>query len=366
VSRAETAPVETALTRRLGLRLPIFQAPMAGATTPELAAAVSEAGGLGALGAGYLAPDALRQQVAAVQALTDRPFQVNLFTPGGGPPEDPDVTAIPDRAAAERANAALAPVRDELGLEPPALPARVGADFEGQVQALQEAGVPVVSFAFGIPDTAVLRRFKDAGALVMGTATTLSEAVLWQHTGRVDAVIAQGSEAGGHRGTFTVPYDQGLVGLTPLLAELRQTLELPFVAAGGIMTGAGIAGALTQGAAAAQLGTAFLTADECGASDAWKLALKAARDDGTQVTRAFSGKPARGLRNRFLLELAEAPVAPYPVQNALTQDIRAAATRQGRPEFQSMWAGQGASLCRRLPAGELTAALAAELAAARG
>lgn len=350
---------KTDLSERLGIRLPILQAPMAGgATTPELVAAVSEAGGLGALGAGYMTPEAITEAIGKVRALTDKPFQVNLFTPDAGPMEE--VTP----ADAETANAALGDFRDELGLEAPAIPERFAPDFQAQVEALVAAQVPVVSFTFGIPDEAVLRALRDAGILVMGTATTLSEAVMWQHTGRVDAVVAQGSEAGGHRGTFSVPYDDALVGLMPLLQEMTSTLEIPFVASGGLMTGGAVAAVLRSGAGAAQLGTAFLTTDECGVPEAYKLALKSARDDGTEVTRAFSGKPARGLRNRFILEMDGQPIAAYPVQNALTKDIRAEAARQGRPEFLSLWAGQGASLCRRLPAGELMAALETELQAA--
>lgn len=354
-------PPDSALTARLGIRLPILQAPMAGgASPPELAAAVSEAGGLGALGAGYLEPAAIGEAIARTRALSDRPFHVNLFTPGPVA-ADTYVAAEP-----ERANAALEPFRAELGLAQPAVPEKTAPDFGRQVEALLSAQVPVVSFTFGIPEESVLRALRQAGSLVMGTATTLSEAVLWQHTGLVDAVIAQGAEAGGHRGTFSVPFEDALVGLLPLLQEMAHTLDVPVVAAGGIMTGAGIAAARAAGADAAQLGTAFLTADECGVPEAYKRALKSARDDGTQVTRSFSGKPARGLRNRFVLEMADRPVAAYPVQNALTKDLRAEAARQGRAEFLSLWAGQGVSLCRRLPAGELMAALAAELAAASG
>ena len=354
----ETDAPTTALTRRLGIRLPILQAPMAGSTTPELVAAVTEAGGLGGHGCGYQEPEAIRETIAAIRRLTGGPFQVNLFTSDAARGDDA-AAADPDAA-----NAALQPIRAELGLPQPALPERAAPDFGRQVEAVLADPPAAVSFTFGVPDDAVLKACRDAGALVLGTATTLSEAVIWQHTGRVDAVIAQGSEAGGHRGTFSVPDDDGLVGLLPLLQELAHTLEIPFVAAGGIMTGAGIAAALAAGAGAAQLGTAFLTTDECGAPAAYKHALAAARDDGTRLTRAVSGKPARGLRNRFMLELEDAPVAAYPLQNALTRDIRAEAARQGRAEFLSLWAGQGASLCRRLPAAELMAALEAELAAA--
>lgn len=345
------------LIERLGIRLPILQAPMAGgATTPELVATVSNAGGLGALGAGYMQPEAIAEACRAVRRLTDKPFQVNLFVPDSGPNEG---------APAADANAALAPYREELGLPEPEIPSRFTPHFARQAEAVLSADVPAFSFTFGVPDEAILRAFREKGVTVMGTATTLAEALTLEDTGLVDVVVAQGMEAGGHRGTFLVDYGQGLVGLLPLLQELRAKLRLPVVAAGGIMTGQGIAATMKAGAAAAQLGTAFLTCDECSIPEVYKRTLETGRDDGTALTRAFSGKPARGLRNRFIAEMAEAnpPIAPYPVQNTLTKDIRAAAARQGRPEFLSLWAGQGVALCRRLPAVELMAALEREMAA---
>lgn len=350
----------TELTQRLGVRLPIFQAPMAGgATTPELVAAVSNAGGLGALGAGYMEPAAIEAACARIRELTDKPFQVNLFVPERG---------LQEGASAEAANAALAPFRDELGLDEPEVPAEPSPDFADQVAAILRAGVPVFSFTFGIPDEATLAIFREQGTVVMGTATTLAEAVNLEDTGLVDVVIAQGMEAGGHRGTFAVPYDEGMVGLMPLLQELRSNIGIPYIASGGLMTGQGIAAALAMGAGAAQLGTAFLTTDEAGVPEVYKQTLETGRDDGTSVTAAFSGKPARGLRNRFVVEMAEqeAPVAPYPMQNALTRDLRRAAAEQGRPEFLSLWAGQGVALCRRLPAGELMTALEEEADAVLG
>ncbi len=345
---------ETRLTRRLGVRLPIFQAPMAGgATTPELVAAVCNAGGLGALGAGYMTPEAIEAACEQIRALTERPFQVNLFVPERG---------LQEGAGAEAASAALQPYREELGLPEPELPSEPAPDFADQVAAVLRAEPPVFSFTFGIPEEAVLAAFRKRDIVVMGTATTLAEAVTLEDTELVDVVVAQGMEAGGHRGTFAVPYEEGLVGLMPLLQELGARLRIPFVAAGGIMTGRGVAAALAAGADAALLGTAFLTTDEAGIPEAYKATLETGRDDGTTLTSAFSGKPARGLRNRFTAEMADGdtPVAPYPMQNALTGGLRRAAAARGQPEFLSLWAGQGVALCRRLPAAELVAALEAE------
>lgn len=349
----------TDLGRRLGLRVPIVQAPMAGgASPPALAAAVAEAGGLGSLGAGYLEAESISAQIAETRGrLGTRPFQVNLFAPRAGVRRE-DVA----EETLARANAALAPFRAELGLETPAPPAAFAPAFEAQVEAVLADPPPVVSFTFGLPGQEVLDAVRQAGCLVMATATTLAEAVQLEDTGRVDVVVAQGAEAGGHRGGFAVEAGHGLVGTLPLVEATVGRLELPVVAAGGIMTGRGVAAALALGAGAAQLGTAFLTTDECGIPQAYKDAVWSGRDDGTVLTRAFSGRPARALNNRFVEEMDEraAAIAPYPAQNALTGDIRRAAAERGRPEFMSLWSGQGAGQGRRVPAGELVAALAAE------
>ena len=340
---------------RIGVELPILQAPMAGGpSTPELAAAVSNAGGLGSLAGGYATADALRAEIRRVRALTARPFAVNLFSPDAA-------AAAPDPAELERAARALAPFRAEVGLGPPPPPAPL-PPFSERLRVVLEERVPVFSFTFGRLAPEDLAALRAAGAFVMGTATTVREARALEAAG-VDAIVAQGGEAGGHRGTFLGPPERALAGTIALVPQLVDAVRLPVVAAGGIMDGRGIAAALALGAAAASLGTAFLACPESGASRAYKDALLARAsggDDPTALTRAFSGKAARGLRNRFLEEMAEAPVLPYPAQNALTADLRREAARVGKPDLLSLWAGQGAPLARARPAAVLVRELARE------
>jgi len=347
------------LTERLGLTLPIVQAPMAGgATTPELIAAVSRAGGLGSLGAGYMSGPAIRQACEKIRALTDRPFAVSLFAPS-----DRDRKASDEELRA--ASAALDGYREELGLTPS--PNRLGyeAPWREQLDAVVAARPAVFSFCFGIPEDEDLDRLRAAGCMLIGTATTVAEARLLAKAG-VDAVVAQGFEAGGHRGTFSVPFDQGLVGLMALLPQVVDAVEMPVIAAGGIMHGRGIAASLVLGAAAAQMGTAFLTVDESGFGEVQKRALSATREDGTALTKAYTGKPVRGLRNRFMQDAYDKkmPVAPYPAQHGLTSDLRRAAVAQGRRDLMAVWAGQGVPGVRRLSTSELMKRLEAETTAA--
>lgn len=333
------------LADRIGVEHPIFQAPMAGGpSTPELVAAVSGAGGLGALAAGYLPADGVRDAIRAVRALTDRPFCVNLFAPEPAPAPAPEEV--------ERARAALAPFRAEVGL-PPAAPPGPGPSFREQLRVVLEERVPVFSFTFGaLPpeDVAALAR---SGALVMGTATGAREARALEAAG-VHAIVAQGAEAGGHRATFLGPADRALAGTLALVPRVVDAVRVPVVAAGGVMDGRGVAAALALGASAVALGTAFLACPESGASRPYREAILARREeDETTLTRAFSGRWARGLRNRFTEALADAAVLPYPLQNAMTADLRREAARAGRADLLSLWAGQGVPLARARPAAEL-------------
>jgi nitronate monooxygenase len=335
-----------AIADRIGIEYPIFQAPMAGGpSTPELVAAVSNAGGLGSFGLGYLAPEAIREQLRGARARTAKPFCANLFVPE--PPRPP-----PSADEVARAQAALAPFRTEVGLGP-GTPAPPAASFEEQLRVVLEERVPAFSVTFGAmrkEDVAALAR---NGCFVMGTATSVREARALEETG-VHAVVAQGAEAGGHRGTFLGPVEAGLAGTMALVPQLADAVKVPVVAAGGIMDGRGIAAAFALGASAAALGTAFLACPESGASRAYKDAILARRDaDETRLTRAFSGRFARGIGNRFLEALADAPVLPYPLQNSLTADLRREAGKAGKADLLSLWAGQGVPLATARPAAGL-------------
>lgn len=350
--------LRTALTERLKLDYPIIQAPMAGGgDTPELVAAVSGAGGIGFVGAAYLTPAQIGDAARAIRARTSRPFGINLFAPLPTPPVPPQAQAAVDRVTSYFA---------ELGLPVPALPAAAGSPFAEQLAAVLDSGAAAFSFTFGVPPKDAIAAIKARGMLVAGTATTVDEAMALEAAG-ADAIIAQGAEAGGHRGTFSGDFAAGLVGTIALVPQIVDAVGVPVIASGGIMDGRGIAAALTLGAAAVQLGTAFLTCDEAGVPEAYKAAILSAREDQTHITRAFSGRPARGIVNRFMSEVEREPVEailPFPLQNALTRPLRTAAAKAGRAEFLSLWAGQGVRLARRQPAGTLVAQLARNTEAA--
>ncbi|WP_200939649.1 nitronate monooxygenase family protein [Deinococcus sp. Leaf326] len=325
------------LTRRLGLTRPVVLAPMAGGIgTPELVAAVSEAGGLGSLGAAYLTPEQIAAAVAEVRARTARPFAVNLFAPGSELPVAPTAAQIA-AAAAE-----LAPFHAGLGLPPPALPARVAEDFGAQFAAVLEARPAVFSFAFGRLDAGHLTALRGRGILSIGTATGLAEARQLAQDG-VDAVTVQGGAAGGHRGGWGSGRDDELAGTLDLTRRVAATLEVPVIVAGGLMTRADVQAALDAGASLAQCGTAFLRAAEAGTSAPYRAAL-AAGTAPTGLTLSFSGRPARGLVNA-LGEAVHSPL-PYPYQNALTRELRAAGAHAGQADVLSLWAGEGYRLGR--------------------
>ncbi|HYD66441.1 NAD(P)H-dependent flavin oxidoreductase [Azospirillum sp.] len=349
-------PVQTALTQRLGLAHPIIQAPMAGGgDTPALVAAVSEAGGLGSIGAAYLTAEQLRDTVKAVRAQTARPFGVNLFAPLPAPAAPADMAP---------ALARVAPFYAELGLPAPEAPVPAGTSFDALFPTALDSGAAVLSFTFGLLPDAAVRAAKERGMLLAGTATTVEEAVALERLG-VDLVVAQGAEAGGHRGTFGGPFEAAMVGTMALVPQIADAVSVPVVASGGIMDGRGIAASLALGACGVQLGTAFLTCAEAGIAEVHKQAILEAREDETRLTRAFSGRPARGIANRFM-EAVEDAALPFPMQNALTRPLRAAAAKQGRAEFLSLWAGQGVRMARRQTAAELMGRLVEETKAAVG
>src|SRR5277367_3577806 len=313
------------LLQRLELRHPILQAPLAGGgDTPELVAAVGEAGALGFIGAAYLTPAQIAAAAGAVRQRTKRPFGINLFAP---------VTAAPLPRDTGPARERLSSYFEELGLPPPGPVARPVDEFQEQVAAALESGGSVFSFTLGLPPKEVVDAIRARGMAFLGTATTVEEALANEKAG-ADAVVAQGSEAGGHRGSFVSSPEEGMVGTMALVPQMVDALRIPVVASGGIMDGRGIAAALALGASAVQLGTAFLTCDESGVPEAYRAAILAAREEQTRMTRAFSGRPARGIVNRFMREMeagGEADtILPFPFQNVLTRPLRAAAAKQGR------------------------------------
>jgi nitronate monooxygenase len=342
---------DTRLTRLLGTRYPLIQAPMARISTPEVAAAVSEAGGLGSIAGAMLGGDALRGAIAEVRSRTEKPFAVNLFAP-----LDP-----PDPAGVEEMAAFLAPWRERLGLPPE--PARSGPapKFVDQLEVVLEARPAAFSFTFGIPPAEALDAARDAGIRLVGTATTVAEAEALERA-EVDAVVAQGSEAGGHRGTFAADFEAAEVGTMALVPQIADRVELPVVAAGGIMDGRGIAAALALGAEAAQLGTAFIGVAESGAPPAYVESLIAADETATTITPAFTGRHARALRTRFVDEVESAglEVPAYPLQQGLMLELFRAGFERGELDVVLRLAGQGAPAIRRMPAAELVEALVGE------
>ncbi|MGV9221714.1 nitronate monooxygenase [Streptomyces albogriseolus] len=337
---------------------PIVQAPMAGGVSvPQLAVAVSDAGGLGFLAAGYKTADGMYQEIKQLRGLTSRPFGVNLFLPQ---PETADPAAV-DVYAHQLAGEASW-YETELG-DPDS-----GRDdgYDAKLAVLLDNPVPVVSFHFGVPAREVIDSLHRVGTLTFVTATTAEEARAVERAG-ADVVIAQGVEAGGHQGTHRdrPETDGSGIGLLSLVAQVRESVGIPVVAAGGIMRGGQIAAVCAAGASAAQLGTAFVAAHESGAHALHKQALTNPLYARTELTRAFTGRPARALVNRFLREHGPYAPAAYPEVHHLTAPLRKAAAQAGDAQGLALWAGQGHRMARELPAGQLVEVLVAELAAAR-
>lgn len=331
-------------------RLPLVLAPLAGGpSTPELAAAVSDAGALGFLAAGYLAAGTVADRMAATRRLTNQPFGVNLFVPQE--PSSPTAVAAYAASLTGEARAAGA----ELGT-----PRADDDDWTAKLDLLAASPVPVVSFTFGLPDADVVHRLQAVGSEVWITVTTAAEAEAAGARG-ADALVVQGAEAGGHRGGGQDDPDEA-VGLLALLQLVGRAVPLPLVASGGIMTGAAVAAVLALGARAAALGTAFLACPESGTAPVHRAAL--AGGGTTALTRAFTGRSARGIRNRFLREHSAAAPSAYPEVHHLTAPLRAAGRAVGDADLVNLWAGQAFPLLRALPAQELVAVLEAERQAA--
>ena len=338
---------------RLGLDHPIIQAPMAGTSTPALAAAVCNAGALGSLGLGSVNAVEGGAMIEATNALTNRAFNVNLFC---------HRPAVSDPAREARWIETLKPEFAKFGASPPSHLTEIYKSFvsdDAMLAMLLQTRPKVVSFHFGLPPSAKIKALKDAGVLLFASATSLAEGRAIAAAG-IDAVVAQGYEAGGHRGIFDPDGPDDRLGMFALTRLLVRELPLPVIAAGGIMDGAGIAAVLKLGAAAAQLGTAFIACPESAADQGYRAALKSDAANHTVMTKVISGRPARCLANRFT-SLAAAEVAGYPMAYDAGKALSAAAKSKGEFGYGAQWAGQGAPLVRALPAAELIAALAREM-----
>jgi nitronate monooxygenase len=338
--------LDTMFCKTFGIRYPIVQAGMAGGvTTPELVAAVSNAGGLGIIGAAYMTPDAIRDAIRKVRSLTDKPFGINLFATEMAE-TDPRFHQMQKQLDVFRKELDI-PLQEGREI-------KVKNPYAEQLHVVLEEKVPVFTTAFGLPSQVEIEEVKNNGIKIMTMITTVNEALQAEASG-VDAVVAQGGEAGGHRGTFDItPSWQGsksspmgaVIGTMALVPQVVDQLNIPVIAAGGIMDGRGLVAALALGAQGIQIGTRFLTAAESGAHPAYKKALIHSTEESTTITNVFSGRPARGIRNRFIDEMEASDVASlaYPVQNAATGDIRAKATAIGDTQYMSLWAGQGTRL----------------------
>lgn len=329
---------DTRVSQLLGLNLPIIQGPFGGGlSSVDLAASVSGAGGLGSFGVHHLAGEEIGKVAAAIRAKTQNPFALNLWLPFDNSDYQPSHTQFNEYLQP------LLPYYDELELLSPKQPQRFSPDFTEQMHAVLDANPKVFSFVYGVPPTWVIEACKARGILMLGAATTVDEALALEEAG-VDMVVATGFEAGGHRVSFLRPPEDSLTGTFSLIPQVADAVKIPVIAAGGIADGRGIAAALTLGASAVQIGTAFLACAESATSQIHRNKIFSSDARYTGLTRAFSGRLARGIRNRFMNELSERELAPYPIQNWLTGPLKAAAIQQQRPELMSLWCGQSAPL----------------------
>jgi nitronate monooxygenase len=339
------------LTERLGVKYPIIKAPMLGCDSPEFVASASNAGGLGAIGVGRANGKEVKELIDTIRQLTDHPFCVNFFIPE---------KTMNGLNHVSEVNAVMNKYRQELNISAKPF---VSPNYymEEQLEVILQEKVPIVSFTFGSLEPKWIEALKKNGTAVYGTATNVREAVYLENCG-VDFIVAQGSEAGGHRGTFLGEFTDSLIGTMALVPQIVSAVNIPVIAAGGIMDGRGIAAAFALGASGVQMGTAFLTCKESAAHFTHKEAILNSTDEQSCLTRTFSGKPARGIRNQFKTEMESfIDVIPgYPIQETLTRDIRDAAAEQNNTDFMPLWAGQASPLSRSLTVKDLMAKLVAE------
>lgn len=336
----------TAFTEQVGIRYPIVQGPFGGgASSAALVAAVSNAGGLGSFGANALSPEQILNVAAEIRKRTNEPFAFNLWV---NPADEQEISSTDFARAMEW----MAPYYRELGIEPPARPKRFAHDYLAQVDAVLAAKPSVFSFVFGLPAPELVRECARRGIFTIGTATTVAEAVVLEKS-NVNAIVATGFEAGGHRPSFHLSAEGSLTGTLALVPQVVDAVSLPVIAAGGIADARGVVAALALGATAVQIGTAFLACEESGSAAVHRDALFSAEARQTTLTRVFSGRLVRTIPNRYVNEMSAraAELLPYPAQNWLSGTLREAATAQGRPEFLSLQAGQSASLIRHRTAG---------------
>jgi len=332
---------ENRLTARLGIEYPIIQGPLGGLSSQRLTAAVSNFGGLGSFGALNLTPEGIKDVIAEIRSLTSKPFAMNLWVSQ----EDEGARAA-DESAFNRSLAPLERHLAALGVSTPAYKPYVPAvRFEDQARALLDANVPVFSFIFGIPPREILDECRAKKIVTIGAATTAEEAFALEEAG-VDAVAASGFEAGGHRGSFLQDAEDSLTGTFALVPQLVDVVDIPVIAAGGIADPRGVVAALALGAEAVQMGTVFLSCEESGASRLHREVLLSRNATRTGLTKSFTGRLARGIRNRLMEELNQpgVQILPYPLQRALVRNLSVAAEKAGRPDLMPLWAGQAASV----------------------
>lgn len=352
-----TTWTQNRLTTTLGIDYPIIQGPLGGLSSQRLTAAVSNFGGLGSFGAHTLAPDGIRAMVADIRARTSKPFAMNLWVS-----MEDEGARTSDEAAFRRSLQPLAGDLKELGVAPPPYTPYQPASFDEQVATLIDARVPVISFIFGVPSAAILTDCRARGIITIGTATTPEEAVALDGAG-LDVIVASGFESGGHRGSFLRRAEDSLTGTISLVPRIVDLVQAPVVAAGGIADARGVLAAFALGAEGVQLGTVFLASEESGASALHRAVLRSDKAGQTGLTRGFSGRLARGIRNELMNKLSrpDIEILPYPLQRVVVRQVAVPADAAGRAELVPLWAGQSAPLSQHTSATELLTALVDEI-----